>query len=77
MVLLIPVNSVVAKKMQQYQVAQMKKKDNRSRLMNEVLNGMKVVKLYAWEKHFKKEVNDLRADEMSQLIKSTYLQAFT
>ena len=55
----------------------MKKKDNRSRLMNEVLNGMKVVKLYAWEKHFKQEVSDLRADEMSQLIKSTYLQAFT
>ena len=43
MVLMIPLNAVAAKKMQQYQVAQMKKKDNRSRLMDEVLNGMKVM----------------------------------
>ena len=77
MVLMIPLNAVAAKKMQQYQVAQMKKKDNRSRLMDEVLNGMKVLKLYAWEKHFKKGVNDIRNEEMSQLIKAAYVQAFT
>lgn len=35
------------------QVAQMKSKDNRIKLMNEMLNGIKVLKLYAWELAFK------------------------
>ena len=77
MVLMIPLNAVAAKKMQKYQVAQMKKKDHRSRLMDEVLNGMKVLKLYAWERHFNKGVHDIRAEEMSHLLKAAYVQAFT
>ena len=77
MVLMIPLNAVAAKKMQKYQVAQMRKKDHRSRLMDEVLNGMKVLKLYAWEKHFNKGVNDIRAEEMASLVKAAYVQAFT
>ena len=76
MVLMIPLNAVAAKKMQKYQVAQMKKKDQRSRLMNEVLNGMKVLKLYAWERHFNKGVYDIRSEEMSYLLKAAYVQAF-
>ena len=42
MVLLIPVNGFMAMKQKQLQVKQMKFKDNRIKVMNEVLNGMKV-----------------------------------
>ena len=42
MVLLIPVNAVIAKYNKKLQVAQMKFKDSRIKLMNEVLNGIKV-----------------------------------
>jgi len=36
-----------------YQVKQMEYKDKRIKLMNEVLNGIKVLKMYAWEMSFK------------------------
>ena len=42
MVVLIPINALIAKKSRALQVTQMKHKDNRIKLMNEVLNGIKV-----------------------------------
>ena len=35
--------------------AMMKAKDKRIKIMNEILNGMKVLKLYAWEKPYMKK----------------------
>jgi hypothetical protein len=42
MILLIPLNAFLAFKSRQYQMIQMKLKDQRLKLMNEVLTGMKV-----------------------------------
>ncbi|POI35376.1 hypothetical protein CIB84_000873, partial [Bambusicola thoracicus] len=56
MILLVPINAVMAMKTKTYQVAQMKSKDNRIKLMNEILNGIKVLKLYAWELAFREKV---------------------
>ncbi|OXB81823.1 UNVERIFIED_CONTAM: hypothetical protein H355_015020 [Colinus virginianus] len=56
MILLVPINAVMAVKTKTYQVAQMKSKDNRIKLMNEILNGIKVLKLYAWELAFREKV---------------------
>ncbi|TRY61972.1 hypothetical protein TCAL_10708 [Tigriopus californicus] len=77
MVLMIPLNAVVAQQMKRYQHAQMKDKDRRTRLMDEILNGIKVLKLYAWEPSFEKHVVDIRAREISALKKSAYLNSFT
>ncbi len=43
MVLMIPINSVVGDKMKAYQKEQMANKDIRTKLMDEVLNGIKVM----------------------------------
>ncbi|XP_018091823.1 multidrug resistance-associated protein 1 isoform X2 [Xenopus laevis] len=75
MVLLVPVNAVIAMKTKKYQVVQMKCKDNRIKLMNEILNGIKVLKLYAWELAFKEKVLGIRKDELNVLKKSAYLSA--
>ncbi|KAE8579699.1 hypothetical protein XENTR_v10024156 [Xenopus tropicalis] len=75
MVLLVPVNAVIAMKTKKYQVVQMKCKDNRIKLMNEILNGIKVLKLYAWELAFKEKVLGIRKDELKVLKKSAYLAA--
>ena len=56
MILMIPLNGVVATKMKKYQISQMKDKDRRCKLMDEILNGIKVLKLYAWEKSFQGQV---------------------
>uniref|UniRef100_A0A8U7P8L9 Multidrug resistance-associated protein 1 n=1 Tax=Corvus moneduloides TaxID=1196302 RepID=A0A8U7P8L9_CORMO len=75
MILLVPVNAVMAMKTKTYQVAQMKSKDNRIKLMNEILNGIKVLKLYAWELAFREKVLEIREKELQVLKKSAYLAA--
>ncbi|XP_054698309.1 multidrug resistance-associated protein 1 isoform X2 [Grus americana] len=75
MILLVPVNAVMAMKTKTYQVAQMKSKDNRIKLMNEILNGIKVLKLYAWELAFREKVLEIRQKELKVLKKSAYLAA--
>ncbi|XP_052536065.1 multidrug resistance-associated protein 1 isoform X1 [Tympanuchus pallidicinctus] len=75
MILLVPVNAVMAMKTKTYQVAQMKSKDNRIKLMNEILNGIKVLKLYAWELAFREKVLEIRQKELQVLKKSAYLAA--
>ncbi|XP_062999456.1 multidrug resistance-associated protein 1-like [Elgaria multicarinata webbii] len=75
MLLLVPVNAVIAMKTKTYQVAHMNSKDNRIKLMNEILNGIKVLKLYAWELAFKEKVLGIRQQELKVLKKSAYLAA--
>ena len=53
----------------------MQQKDRRIRLMNEVLNGIKVIKLYAWEDHFQEDVQSIRQRELTILKHTAYLNA--
>ncbi|XP_012944065.1 multidrug resistance-associated protein 1 [Aplysia californica] len=77
MVLLLPVNAFIAMKQRKFQMAQMKFKDARIKLMSEVLGGMKVLKLYAWESSFQDKVEDIRRKELDILKKTAYLNAFS
>ncbi|XP_066521778.1 ATP-binding cassette sub-family C member 3 isoform X2 [Hoplias malabaricus] len=77
MVLLIPFNAFIAMKTRAYQVEQMQHKDARIKLMNEILNGMKVLKLYAWEVSFKEKILQIRQKELSVLRKTAYLSALS
>jgi hypothetical protein len=43
MIVLIPLNAVIANKVKQFQVQQMNLKDKRIKMMNEILNGIKVM----------------------------------
>ena len=43
MILLIPLNAFIATKLKALQVKQMKEKDNRVKMMNEILQGIKVI----------------------------------
>ncbi|XP_070617590.1 multidrug resistance-associated protein 1-like [Erythrolamprus reginae] len=75
MLLLVPVNAVIAMKTKTYQVAHMKSKDSRLKLMHEILSGIRVLKLYAWELAFKRKVLVIRQEELQVLKKSAYLAA--
>nr|NP_995697.1 Multidrug-Resistance like protein 1, isoform E [Drosophila melanogaster]AAS64686.1 Multidrug-Resistance like protein 1, isoform E [Drosophila melanogaster] len=77
MIILIPVNGVIASRIKTYQIRQMKYKDERVKLMNEVLSGIKVLKLYAWEPSFEKQVLDIRDKEIATLRSTAYLNAGT
>uniref|UniRef100_A0A0K8S5R1 ABC transmembrane type-1 domain-containing protein n=1 Tax=Lygus hesperus TaxID=30085 RepID=A0A0K8S5R1_LYGHE len=52
MIIIIPVNGFIANKMKTLQIKQMKNKDERIKIMSEILSGIKVLKLYAWEPSF-------------------------
>ena len=75
MVLMGPINAIVARKMKGLQIDQMKNKDRRNKMMDEILNGMKIIKLYAWEDSFKEKVNAIRQTEIGALKKIAYLNA--
>ncbi|KFW12269.1 Canalicular multispecific organic anion transporter 2, partial [Eurypyga helias] len=77
MVLLIPFNAAIAMKTRAFQVEQMRYKDSRIKLMNEILGGIKVLKLYAWEPSFSEKVLEIRKNELRVLKKSAYLNSLS
>ncbi|KAL1021945.1 hypothetical protein UPYG_G00020230 [Umbra pygmaea] len=48
--------------------------DNRIRTMNEVVSGIRIIKMYAWEKPFSALVNEVRRKEISKIMSSSYLR---
>uniref|UniRef100_A0A8C7CTM8 ABC-type glutathione-S-conjugate transporter n=1 Tax=Oncorhynchus kisutch TaxID=8019 RepID=A0A8C7CTM8_ONCKI len=65
-ILIFPLNGFIAKKRSKLQV-QMKFMDGRIKLMNEILNGIKILKFYAWEKAFLEQVLGYREKELKAL----------
>jgi ATP-binding cassette subfamily C (CFTR/MRP) protein 1 len=51
----------------------MTKTDARVKLMNEVLNGIRIIKYYAWEAAFIKKINAVRKEELDLVKKMGYL----
>jgi ATP-binding cassette subfamily C (CFTR/MRP) protein 1 len=77
MIIMIPLNGVIAKLMKTLQMKQMKNKDARTRLMTEILNNMKSIKLYAWSVAFMNKLNHVRNDlELNTLRKIGAAQSF-
>ncbi|XP_067944116.1 multidrug resistance-associated protein 1-like [Watersipora subatra] len=75
MLVMMPLNGFVATKQRNLQIAQMKLKDSRIKMMNEVLSGIKVIKLYAWEPSFEEKVSAVRDKEMATIRKAWYYRA--
>ncbi|XP_024914255.1 multidrug resistance-associated protein 1 [Cynoglossus semilaevis] len=76
-ILIFPLNGFIAKKRSKLQEIQMKFMDGRIRLMNEILNGIKILKFYAWEKAFLEQVLGYREKELEALKKSQILYSIS
>ena len=77
MIVMIPVNGFIARIMKTLQTEQMANKDSRTRLMTEILNNMKSIKLFAWGQAFMNKLNYVRNDqELKTLRKIGAAQAF-
>uniref|UniRef100_A0AAX7TTT0 Multidrug resistance-associated protein 4 n=1 Tax=Astatotilapia calliptera TaxID=8154 RepID=A0AAX7TTT0_ASTCA len=48
--------------------------DERIRTMSEVISGIRVIKMYGWEKPFGALVDEVRRMEISKIMKSSYLR---
>jgi len=73
---LIPFNAIGSKLGEVLQRAQLKAKDSRIKLMNEILSGIKVLKLYAWEMPFMKRILEKRQKELDIIKKYCILNSF-
>ncbi|KAF3930045.1 hypothetical protein ABW19_dt0202750 [Dactylella cylindrospora] len=76
MIVMVPVNWLIARLMKKFQIAQMKNKDSRTRLVAEIINNMKSIKLYAWGNAFMGKLSDIRNRELKTLRKMGVTQAF-
>ncbi|TMW62290.1 hypothetical protein Poli38472_009783 [Pythium oligandrum] len=72
-ILMLPVTTAISKLMRRLQLRLMKVKDERIKICHEVLSGMKVIKLQAWENSFTRRVMEFRTDELKKL--ETYVYA--
>ncbi|XP_056008627.1 ATP-binding cassette sub-family C member 3-like [Ostrea edulis] len=68
LVLLMPMNVFLSSRLFKVMQKHMKLKDDRINLLSEVINGIKVLKLYAWEMIFKDKMIDKRNAELRKLM---------
>lgn len=77
MLLMVPINGLIARIMKNLQKKQMKNKDARTRLVTEILSNMKSIKLFAWSTAFMNKLNFVRNEqELKTLRKIGASQAF-
>ena len=74
-VVLIPVEAVISRKLKQLNIENLENKDNRIKTMNEILEGIKVIKLSAWEPAFSAKVQSMREKEISTMKRRSLLSA--
>lgn len=75
MFLLMPINGVVFSTVSKQRRKVLKYSDARVKMINEILAGIRIIKFYAWEKPFGKELNRLRDNELRALTKLAYTSA--
>ena len=73
MLIMIPINGWLTKVSKTLQIKQMKLKDERVKAMNEILNGIKVLKLYGWEQAFMDDILKIRNRELNNLKTINYI----
>ncbi|KAL3285857.1 hypothetical protein HHI36_000377 [Cryptolaemus montrouzieri] len=67
--------SYVAKVAGLYRTKIGKKTDKRLKIMEELLTGIQVIKMYAWERTFSKFIESCRNSELKTIKKATYFKA--
>ncbi|VDO27601.1 unnamed protein product [Onchocerca flexuosa] len=76
MILFLPLNAITSIIIKKWQTKQMNLKDERMKICNEILNGIKVVKLYAWEPAMEEIVEQIRHEELYLIRKIGLVRAF-
>ncbi|KAG0286811.1 Canalicular multispecific organic anion transporter 2, partial [Linnemannia gamsii] len=75
-IVLMSTQGFIVKAYMKAKIKKMAAADNRMRLMNEILAGIKIVKLYGWEDSFKQRVTTYRDEELVNLKFFGKLQVF-
>nr|XP_060623109.1 multidrug resistance-associated protein 1-like [Anolis sagrei ordinatus] len=73
LLLVLPINAFFASKVEQLKKSQMKNSDQQIKLLNEILHGIKILKLYAWEPSYQRKILEIRECEIDVLKSKGYL----
>ncbi|XP_033217281.1 probable multidrug resistance-associated protein lethal(2)03659 isoform X2 [Belonocnema kinseyi] len=77
LVLTMPFQGIISKWIVSLTMRASNRTDERLRLMNEIINGVQVIKMYAWERPFSALVDKARAKEISTIKQSCFVDAIT
>jgi ABC-type multidrug transport system fused ATPase/permease subunit len=75
--LLIPMTGKISTVLKRLQSQMAKVRDERIKISNEVLGGMKVIKFQAWEGEFEKRINEIRDRELVIFRKYCIMQSLS
>ncbi|KAJ2946419.1 hypothetical protein O0L34_g12458 [Tuta absoluta] len=74
-IMMLPLQAILTKLSAVYRRKMATRTDQRIKLMAEIINGIQVIKMYAWEKPFQSVVAAARAHEVSVLRKASYVRS--
>ncbi|KAH8232502.1 hypothetical protein KR032_008347 [Drosophila birchii] len=71
----IPLQAWAAKKAAYYRQMTAERTDLRVKLMNEIIQGIQVIKMYAWERSFARVIAEVRLKEVKAIRGTAYIHA--
>ncbi|CAG0895339.1 unnamed protein product [Cyprideis torosa] len=74
--LIVPLQTYLGKVFSKFRLKTAGKTDERVRLMSEILDGMRIIKMYAWEKPFAEKVDFARRAEVKVIQAVSFLRGF-
>uniref|UniRef100_G3S7J7 Uncharacterized protein n=1 Tax=Gorilla gorilla gorilla TaxID=9595 RepID=G3S7J7_GORGO len=77
LVFVTPINALAATKIKKLKKSQRKNKDKQTKLLKEILHGIKILKLYAWEPSYKNKIIKIRDQELEFQKSARYLTVFS
>ena len=75
-IILIPINKVIASKIGKLSQNMMLHKDERVKLISEIIYGIRTIKMNTYENYFADRIKDIRRNELRALRGRKYLDAF-
>ncbi|KAG6371568.1 ABC transporter type 1, transmembrane domain-containing protein [Boletus reticuloceps] len=74
MVILFPVPGYIGGRFQSVEAEKMKQTDARVQLVSEIMNVLRMIKLFGWERKISSEIQNKRVEELSWTRKRAFLQ---
>ncbi|XP_041674410.1 probable multidrug resistance-associated protein lethal(2)03659 [Drosophila eugracilis] len=74
LILYLPLQTFMSRLTSKLRLQTALRTDQRVRMMNEIISGIQVIKMYTWEKPFAKMIERLRRSEMSSIRKVNYIR---
>jgi ATP-binding cassette subfamily C (CFTR/MRP) protein 1 len=77
LLIMIPINLFLQRIQKKLTAKQMTVTDQRIKIMNEILNGIRVLKLYAWEMAFVRSITHIRKQELRYIRQDAIVSALS